>query len=109
MRTVGYVIYLEDDDFVVCEDCSRAYANYDASAISEREAMSDSLVCSECGCLLATYDMHPEISYEVCPNCNSHQYFLEVLNDGSVECSKCFWNSKDDDKLSFNEWIKKNK
>jgi len=97
---VGYTV---DDNEIYCLDCVIGREGY-FEAIYEEEAVERNLSCHCCGEYLFVPDYDEDMPDE-CPNCGRDQYFMEVLEDNSVEC-RCGWNNGD--KPSFEEWKKQN-
>lgn len=97
-QVVGYNMSLGvHGEKMVCADCAAQYScNSDASPIYEEEAVQFNLGCADCGAYLVDPDTYWNDDFpEECPNCGVNQFFLEVMEDDSVECSRCFWNDLD--------------
>lgn len=77
---------------VICVDCA-IYHNEPCLGIDQETAVELNLVCSDCGkMLVSSVDYWDDDLPDECPNCSADQFFLEIMEDGSVECSRCYWN-----------------
>jgi len=97
---VGYMFV---DGTILCVDCTIGYDAY-AESVYDDEARRNNTQCCECGKYLVDISYNEGIPEE-CPECGRSQYFMEILDDDSVECY-CGWN--DGNKPSFDKWKKDN-
>lgn len=89
---VGHTVLATEE--ILCDSCS--YGIYICRCITpiyESEARENNLQCDRCGCYLIEEEYNLDLP-DTCPNCGRHQSFLEILEDGSIECGGCFWSNK---------------